>query len=366
MADSIEELEDAERIIKKASQSSNYGQKGVRWDDGEGGYISETKKGVDEVVVLNNDRDDVDYLLEQYFKDNHGEFFDDWDEARDSASSFNESALNRIVFAKNRKGISEHKYQNHIEPGFYKVCASRSYGQKIQPAPSMVQDDYINLDVGVTELNKDIHKFFSNKDVFEEKGMTKKRSFLLYGPPGTGKTINTIHTCKEAIEEYGTAVILLAPDTDFSSLSNNFKEPLTGQNIIFIIEELTEIQRNKEQVLSFLDGEDSWMNTYTVGTTNFPEKLDKNLVDRPGRFDKVKKIDEPGPEARKKYLEHVTDREFRDKEIKLTEGYSFSYLRELALRMDLYGKSLKTIIEEFEDHKREIENQFDDTESVGF
>jgi intein/homing endonuclease len=181
-------------------------------------------------------------------------------------------------------------------------------------------------------------------------------------------SFSAIHLCKQAIQEYDAIVILTPPkDTDFDSLTSCFRESLQDRTTIFMVEELTEAKGKKEEILSFLDGENSWNNSYAIGTTNYPGKLDKNIVDRPGRFDKVIEVDEPDKQERKKYLESVTNRTYTDKELAMTEGYSFSYLKELVLRMELEDKSLETVIEEFEELKREIDEQFQDREdTIGF
>jgi ATP-dependent 26S proteasome regulatory subunit len=58
----------------------------------------------------------------------------------------------------------------------------------------------------------------------------------------------------------------------------------------------------EHEVLALLDGELQIDNVVFIATTNYPERLDRRIVNRPSRFDIVKLIDMPNAAARKLYL----------------------------------------------------------------
>ena len=76
------------------------------------------------------------------------------------------------------------------------------------------------------------------------------------------------------------------------------------------------------------------------GDTRFnPESLPENLASRPGRFDKLIKIDDPSDETRRLYLESLGIKV--DKELlKDTKGFSIAYLREIFLSSKINDTSI--------------------------
>lgn len=351
--------DEEERIIRKAKDDSG-SNKIIEWSKSHGAYKATRPTETQEVVIVETAQEAL-----PYYKENPSEYFDEWDDDLDTVSSYNGAEFD-CKFIERIRTVTD-KESDYVEPGFYRANYI-DHELMLDPIDQIAQDDYIDMELGVKELYDDMINFFDKKEVFDKYNMVRKRSSLLFGPPGTGKSFSAIHLCKKVIQEYDAIVILTPPkDTGFDSLTSGFREPLQDRTTIFMVEELTEAKGKKEEILSFLDGENSWNNSYAIGTTNYPGKLDKNIVDRPGRFDKVIEVDEPDKQERKKYLESVTDRTYTDKELAMTEGYSFSYLKELVLRMELEDKSLETVIEGFEELKREIDDAFQDREdTIGF
>lgn len=331
----------------------------ISWDTEYKVYRSEENEEIQEVVTV--EKSDQDNILKKYYSEKYELVFEEWDDGLDSADLY--EMLDKI-FIRRKRTVNEEKQEGEMEPGFYRVVyVNHEIGLK--PVSSIQQDDYIEMNLSVSRLKNDMKTFMKQEDVFNQYNMTHKRNSLLYGPPGTGKTFTIMHICKKMVEEYD-AIIILAPakDTDFKPLTSNFREPLEDYNKIFIIEEITEAKGKKEEILSFLDGEDSWEHSYTIGTTNYPEKLDNNVVDRPGRFDRIIEVGFPDKEERRTYLEELTGREYSDKEIQLTSNYSFAYLKELVLRMEFENKSLREVVEDFNELKRKIDNEFRDEQEI--
>ncbi len=105
--------------------------------------------------------------------------------------------------------------------------------------------------------------------------------------------------------------------------------------MVVIWEDIDTIIANygESQVLSILDGESQVENVVFLATTNYPERLDGRVINRPSRFDKIVKIGMPNAAARKMYLESKISELVKDgiDLVADTEGFSIAHLKELII-----------------------------------
>ena len=243
--------------------------------------------------------------------------------------------------------------------GYYFVSYSDDYGYYLIKDDVPVNDRYINLGGDTEYIGKYIDNFYNKRDVYEELKLKHKSGLLLYGPPGTGKTALIMET----IRKYAQDKVIIFLDSENFPLSLIKTLNHYPNDYLFIFEEFTELlqdPRNMSRLLTFLDGEYSLEHQLVIGTTNYPEDLPGNMVDRPGRFDELIKIDVPKKEEREKYLSEFI--EVTDEILNLTDGFSIAYLRELVLSSKLHGVSFKDQIKKNKNRKKLVEKNFPNKE----
>lgn len=245
-----------------------------------------------------------------------------------------------------------------IKPGVYRFVDT-GYGwvlKKIQ----LNTDNFIEFRKNdKQDLYKEIKDFFADKNKY--KTVRHKKAALLFGPPGNGKTRLTSKILENADKDN---FICLFITSEIYSLSvvENFRKALQGKNIVFIFEELTERASDRysaEELLSFLDGEMSWSNSYTIATTNYPEKLPENVIDRPGRFNQIIKFDNPNKEERTSFLtaKGLKDQELQDA-VTLSEGLSLDYLVQATIQAELKELPVSQYLKEFKKTRELIKQNF--------
>lgn len=99
-------------------------------------------------------------------------------------------------------------------------------------------------------------------------------------------------------------------------------------------------EKSRSFFLNELDGFETNTGVVVIGTTNHPEKLDAAILDHPSRFDRKYQFDLPGPGERSTYVafwNELLQAELRvsakaaNEVVRLTEGFSFAYLKETFL-----------------------------------
>ena len=84
-----------------------------------------------------------------------------------------------------------------------------------------------------------------------------------------------------------------------------------------------------------------------IATTNYPERLDKRIMDRPSRFDRIIKIDMPSAKSRETYLKikepTLTKDELREW-VMLSDGFSIAHMKEMIISNRLYGIPIKQVV----------------------
>lgn len=238
-------------------------------------------------------------------------------------------------------------------PGVYKVSLDGN-GQ-IWMTPDKKSMTSITVKVPTFDLKTDVKEFFTNKDTSGAR--RNKKGILLFGPPGNGKSTD-IDAVKDIVTENNLFMFSIDSDVSLNTVRSVGKS-LSSNGIILVMEEITERldKRSAEELLNFLDGENSLDNTYTIATTNYPEKLPPNLVDRPSRFETFVEYKKPTAEQ---VISLGTLLGFSETESKELTGkdLSFDYASFIFSKAKRLDKPVLTVYEEEREHRRRISETF--------
>jgi AAA+ superfamily predicted ATPase len=166
---------------------------------------------------------------------------------------------------------------------------------------------------------------------------------LFYGPPGNGKT----HFLKALLHEVGKPCLYVKSiqgtyNGGHEAIRRIFTRARRIAPCFLVFEDLETIvtDENRSFFLNELDGFAENSGIVTLATTNFPERIDPAIVDRPSRFDRKYLFDLPALEERTRYLARWSDGLVPEMQLgttalrragEKTAGFSFAYLKELCL-----------------------------------
>jgi|TARA_R110000824_G_scaffold67509_2_gene174903 cell division protease FtsH len=202
-------------------------------------------------------------------------------------------------------------------------------------------------------LERNIVKFISHISLYKSKNLPTSRGCLLTGPPGTGKTL----TCSAVMNQVKSTIIYITSEdiTERGQISDLYDIARKVSPTIVVVEDIDTlggIDRNRAggdhpilgEFLNCLAGVENNSGVVTIATTNYPEYLDKALVDRPGRFDFRIDFGLPDDKLREHILEKYLST-FNHKNIDLkplvksTKGMTGAHLKEMV--MMAYMESLE-------------------------
>lgn len=184
-------------------------------------------------------------------------------------------------------------------------------------------------DVILPAKNKKAMELFS-KAIDDRKA---SRGVIAMGPPGTGKTLSA-----KTILDTTPATFIWVSSRDFyysgamGGIMHAYDVARKLSPSVVVLEDVDNWMGDRvfDLLKTELDGVGTQEEVYTLLTTNYPDRLPKALVDRPGRFHDVVKFDLPKPEERLTMLRRWLPAcgQYGDL-VEKTKGYSGAHLFEM-------------------------------------
>lgn len=249
--------------------------------------------------------------------------------------------------------------------------ATDNQGNLLLVTKRVITDELVILpDTASERVLKAVQVFWDSRDKFEAMGQLFKRGIMMWGPPGGGKTATLMLLSHDIIKRDGIVVVPESPSLAQRGLELVRRiEP--DRPLICVLEDIDEIieRYSEHELLAVLDGETQINNVCFIATTNYPERLDKRIVNRPSRFDEIIKIGMPTADARKVYLRSRLSAEQMSEEqmnewVSQTNGFSIAHLKELVIAVFCLGRTAEETLERLRKMSDTIKS--DSGRGVGF
>ena len=251
-----------------------------------------------------------------------------------------------------------------LQSGLYEC----KWNNSIQ-APSLVKKQ-INLDElyelpspEIQSILEDIQTFWDRKAEYSRYNFVHKRGILLWGDPGCGKS-GIIQLCVKKLIECENGIVINICDEDqfswYSDIIKDLRKIEPDRPLIVILEDIDalagEDRYSTTRLLNILDGVNQIDNVVYIATTNYPEKLQERITNRPSRFDRRYHVEMPSRDIRESYIRKKltkTDLEKIDlkKWLDKTEDMSLSHLKELVVSVVVMGKTFEDSLSNLEEMK---------------
>lgn len=183
-------------------------------------------------------------------------------------------------------------------------------GQKIDPHCNFITfekkytwDDLILPSKIKDDIRTNLMNLINSQEVYRSNGLQVKRGLILSGQPGTGKSMLAKVLCNQV----DWTIVWVSPkhlEGGAKKIAQIVQLCKDLSPTIMLLEDIDLYGGDRAsnhnpallgEMMNQLDGVQENTDIITIATTNNKEVLEKALLDRPGRFDKV--IDFPLPDA---------------------------------------------------------------------
>jgi hypothetical protein len=246
-----------------------------------------------------------------------------------------------------------------VPAGVYEIHSSQN-GPYMKRRKFTLSDTVLELPMTISEeILTDMQLFWDMRSKFEKYKMVYKRGILMHGPPGCGKSYLIQNIMKMIVQRDG--IVFTCNDEDDVSrwigFIQTFREIEPDRPIVVIIEDIDNIVQGGHSTLSkllnVLDGVEQIDNVVYLATTNYIERLQERISNRPSRFDRLYEIGLPDAKVREFFLKHKLHKEDLSKIdladwIERTDGLTLSHIKEVIVSTMILNRSLDEVLDHFD------------------
>jgi AAA+ superfamily predicted ATPase len=253
-------------------------------------------------------------------------------------------------------------------------CTLNQYGEVQLLARDLQVDDLIDFANSLpSKILAEIESFWDLGDQFQRHGYLHRRGYLLYGPQGSGKS-SVVHQVVHRIIAAEHVAVFCEHPGFLTRAMEVFRKIEPDRPVICLFEDIDAIieTHGDSELLQWLDGSHQINKVINIATTNYPERLDRRIVSRPRRFDRIIKIEAPTASIRETYLSRklpeLTANGQMAHWVTMTEGLSFAALAELVISVACLGNTLEETVEVLRqlDDQHLSSKDFDRPGTMGF
>lgn len=269
---------------------------------------------------------------------------------------------------------------NELDNSLPTVDVSYCQFENKQLSNGSIDSRYFPMEEYHNELGKidnAIESFLASRNFYKRNQLEYKRSILLYGAPGTGKSRYIEHKCVQLIQKHNAVVLRIENyealrillDKGLFYIRDHIKDRLK----VIVIEELaTLVHRNDHtELLNLLDHVSLKEDLLFLMTTNSPEDIPENIVDRPSRVDMIEEIGTDGLKAnfKEKWFNFLTGEDIPDTWKRMNffkQSLSPAYLKELFIATKINNMSIELSWKEIQQRRRKVKERFQASKNIGY
>jgi len=242
-----------------------------------------------------------------------------------------------------------------VPSGIYEISYEHGMGYILIKKPTVGDELFALPSPEIISIIDDMKKFWNSGEVYSSYNYVHKRGILLYGEPGCGKS-GIIQLCIKHVIEEMDGIVINIKDCEATEYFDYFIPIIRSiepkRPIVVVIEDIDSItgedKNSTSKILNILDGIKQIDGVIYLASTNYPEKLEERITDRPSRFDRRYQIGIPSDEIRRSYLKSKLGNQESlidiDLWVKESQGMSIAHLKELVISTLVLGNDFSESI----------------------
>jgi SpoVK/Ycf46/Vps4 family AAA+-type ATPase len=245
---------------------------------------------------------------------------------------------------------------SRLPAGAY-ACSLDCEGRPEFHARQLLADDLVDFPGSLPgKVLQEIDKFWKLGERFRQHGFLHRRGYLFYGKQGCGKS-SLIHLIVARVASAGNVAFFCESPDEFILCMEEFRAVEPTRPIVCIFEDIDAIieEHGDSELLQWLDGNHQVDRAINLASTNYPEKLDRRIIARPRRFDRILRIQSPDADVRRAFFGRKLSLSSSElgRWVEVSEGLPFAALAELIISVCCLGNDLErsaALLKELDTH----------------